>query len=113
MLVSMSRADKYLPTGNNYVSRARFDFCEQLPNDNFEVCFHRFVAQLYFSVAGKKGKKTSLKQNGRTSIHVGCGDRGSWVHIPLNPINFVFLLQYIDDIFYIYNKAREIDKGVR
>ena len=58
-------------------------------------------------------KKTSLKQNGRTSIHVGCGDRGCWVHIPLNPINFVFLLQYIDDILYIYNKAREIDKGVR
>ena len=96
MLVSMSRADKYLPTGNNYVSRARFDFCEQLPNDNFEV-----EAQLYFRVAGKKGRNTSLKQNGRTSIHVSCGDKGSWVHIPLNPINFVFLLQYIDDIFYI------------
>ena len=50
MLLSMSRADKYLPTGNNYVSLARFDFCEQLPNDNFEICFHRFVAQLYFKM---------------------------------------------------------------
>lgn len=64
MLVSMSRADKYLPTGNNYVSRARFDFCEQLPNDNFEVCFHRFVAQLYFRVAGKKGKKRRSNKMG-------------------------------------------------
>ena len=57
--------------------------------------------------------KTKWENVYTCGLVLGCGDRGSWVHIPLNLINFVFLLQYIDDIFYFYNKAREIDKGVR